>query len=205
MKYIFLSLFAVLTLPALAQRGEFITDTSQTVKINDIFYKDLYRVREDGTGQIPERTKIGDSLSYNRHQVAEYVTASRKWASIAYEASQTGKLSKSLNNIQRETVANTGYNISDSLKFVYGAVYLGDWVYKNGGNTDVTITRAANGNLRASGLPGNVGLITLKIESDKHFEFRNYPTNGIHAVFVSQDGVTFRNAALGANISFKKK
>lgn len=206
-KILFFLAFAALTLPALAQRrSEFVTDTAQTVFFNNVFYKDLFRVREDGTGQIPERTMIGDSSAYSRHQLSEYVGNSRQWASAAYEASLKNKLDKTLNNIQRETVANTGYNISDSLKYVYGDVYLGSWTYREGNNgtVTVTITRAANGNLRASGLPGAAGFTTLKVESDRHFEFRNYPTQGIHQVFVSQDSKTFRNADIKLNVTFKK-
>jgi hypothetical protein len=205
MKNLFSAILLLFVFNAFSQ--EYVIDTSRTVKIGSIFYLDNFRIREDGTGQIPERSAIGDSLGYNRHQLAKYVNKSREWAYAAFEASQVNKLNGSLNNINRETVSNTGYSISDSIKFVYGDAFLGQWVYRNGSATNVTITRAGNGNLRASGLPGVAGnaFIVMRIISDKHFEFRNYPVDGTHQIFVSQDGVFFRNAALGVNVSFKKK
>ena len=197
-------------LPAFAQKQkDFVTDTAQTVKINNVFYKDLYRIRADGTGQIPERELIGDSSTYSQHQFAAYVMASRKWASTAYEASQTNKLNEKLRNLQRETFANTGYSITDSLKFIYASEYTGEWAWRAGQNgnltvTEVTISQAANGNLRASGLPGAVGFITIRVESDRHFELRNYPSTGVHTVMVSENGRVFRNAIPGVNVVFKK-
>lgn len=205
----FLFLFAALTLPAIAQRNDFVIDTAQTVNIGGLFYKDLYQIREDGTGNIPERKIIGDSTGYYNSQLTEHVDASRAWAAIAYKASQSQKLRKTLNNLQRETLTNVGKNIADSLKVIFADSYLNEagWTWKEGNNAlvNITVSKSANGNIRASGLPGAAGFITMRIESDRHFEFRNYPVQGTHTVMVTDNGRVFRNVIPGVGVTFKKQ